>query len=103
MRAFDVLICPHVVSAFTLSLDAIKAYEYAAAGRPVVATPTSGFQAISSAEWSPTDPCHFVAKATAMLAAGASAAGLPPPIGWNERAKSLGELMGALANSSASH
>jgi len=42
--AFDVLICPHVVSSFTLSLDAIKAYEYLATSRPVVATPTSGFQ-----------------------------------------------------------
>ncbi len=42
--AFDVLISPHVVTSFTLSLDAIKAYEYLATSRPVVATPTSGFQ-----------------------------------------------------------
>jgi teichuronic acid biosynthesis glycosyltransferase TuaH len=42
--AFDVLICPHVVTDFTLSLDAIKAYEYLATTRPVVATATSGFQ-----------------------------------------------------------
>ena len=46
--AFDVLICPHVVSEFTLSLDAIKAYEYLATARPVVATPTSGFQELSA-------------------------------------------------------
>ena len=34
--AFDVLICPHLVSEFTRSLDAIKAYEYlaTAAGCP---------------------------------------------------------------------
>jgi teichuronic acid biosynthesis glycosyltransferase TuaH len=44
LTAFDVLICPHVVTEFTLSLDAIKAYEYLATERPVVATPTSGFQ-----------------------------------------------------------
>lgn len=43
MLAMDLLVSPHRVSSFTLSLDAIKAYEYAAAGRPVVATPTSGF------------------------------------------------------------
>ncbi len=43
MTAMDVLISPHRVSEFTLSLDAIKAYEYAVSGRPVVATPTSGF------------------------------------------------------------
>ena len=43
MLAMDVLVSPHRISPFTLSLDAIKAYEYAVAGRPVVATPTSGF------------------------------------------------------------
>ena len=43
MLAMDVLISPHRVNPFTLSLDAIKAYEYSAAGRPVVATATSGF------------------------------------------------------------
>jgi glycosyltransferase involved in cell wall biosynthesis len=42
--SFDVLVSPHRVSDFTLSLDAIKSYEYLASGRPVVATPTSGFQ-----------------------------------------------------------
>ena len=44
MASMDVLVAPHLVNDFTLSLDAIKAYEYAASGRPVVATPTSGFQ-----------------------------------------------------------
>lgn len=44
LKAMDVLISPHVVTDFTLSLDAIKSYEYAVAGRPVVATATSGFQ-----------------------------------------------------------
>lgn len=43
MSAMDVLVTPHKVTEFTLSLDAIKAYEYAASGKPVVATPTSGF------------------------------------------------------------
>ncbi len=40
----DVLVVPHVVTAFTESLDPIKFYEYAAAGRPVVSTPVSGFR-----------------------------------------------------------
>ena len=48
LLAFDVLICPHVVTEFTLSLDAIKAYEYLATALPVVATPTSGFQELSA-------------------------------------------------------
>lgn len=40
----DVLVVPHVVDAFTDSLDPIKAYEYRAAGRPVVSTPVAGFR-----------------------------------------------------------
>jgi glycosyltransferase involved in cell wall biosynthesis len=44
MLAMDVLLCPHLITEFTLSLDAIKAHEYLATGKPIVATPTSGFQ-----------------------------------------------------------
>lgn len=44
----DVLICPHVVDDFTLSLDAIKSHEYLATDRPVVATASSGFQSIAA-------------------------------------------------------
>lgn len=45
--AMDVLVCPHRISDFTLSLDAIKAREYLVSNRPVVATATSGFQALA--------------------------------------------------------
>jgi teichuronic acid biosynthesis glycosyltransferase TuaH len=44
----DVLLCPHVVDDFTLSTDAVKAHEYLATDRPVVATPTSGFQSLTA-------------------------------------------------------
>jgi glycosyltransferase involved in cell wall biosynthesis len=40
----DVLVVPHVSSAFTESLDPIKAYECLAVGRPTVATPVAGFK-----------------------------------------------------------
>lgn len=40
----DVLIVPHLVDAFTDSLDPIKLYEYLAVGRPVVSTPVAGFR-----------------------------------------------------------
>lgn len=40
----DVLVVPHVVTPFTESLDPIKAYEYSAAGRPVISTPVAGFR-----------------------------------------------------------
>jgi teichuronic acid biosynthesis glycosyltransferase TuaH len=38
------LIVPHVVDAFTDSLDPIKLYEYRAVGRPVVSTGVAGFR-----------------------------------------------------------
>ncbi len=40
----DVLVVPHVVNAFTESLDPIKAREFLAVGRPVVSTPVAGFR-----------------------------------------------------------
>ena len=42
----DVVIVPHVVSAFTESLDPIKAYECLAVGRPTIATPVAGFRGL---------------------------------------------------------
>jgi teichuronic acid biosynthesis glycosyltransferase TuaH len=60
--AFDVLISPHAVTDFTLSLDAIKAFEYLATDRPVVATPTSGFQDLSAPGLSVVDPADFVSS-----------------------------------------
>lgn len=47
MAGADVLLCPHLVNDFTLSLDAIKSFEYLATDRPVVATPSSGFQLLA--------------------------------------------------------
>ncbi|MFV0462184.1 MAG: glycosyltransferase [Nostocoides sp.] len=43
LRHAKVLLVPHVIDDFTMSLDPIKRYEYAAAGRPIVATAVSGF------------------------------------------------------------
>jgi teichuronic acid biosynthesis glycosyltransferase TuaH len=44
LRHADVLVTPHLVDAFTDSLDPIKLYEYLAAGRPVVSTAVAGFR-----------------------------------------------------------
>ena len=44
MRAFDVCITPHRVTAFTESLNPIKLWEYLAAGKPIVATDVAGFR-----------------------------------------------------------
>lgn len=40
----DVLVVPHQTTAFVESLDPIKAREFVALGRPVVATPVAGFR-----------------------------------------------------------
>ncbi len=40
----DVLVVPHLVTAFTESLDPLKLYEYLAVGRPIVSTPVAGFR-----------------------------------------------------------
>ena len=59
MLAMDVLISPHLINDFTLSLDAIKAYEYAQSGKPVVATSASGFTASRTVDVLPRD--EFIA------------------------------------------
>jgi teichuronic acid biosynthesis glycosyltransferase TuaH len=66
--AFDVLVCPHVVTPFTMSLDAIKSYEYLASGRPVVATPTSGFQRLTAPQLRVVEPYELVATVAQVLA-----------------------------------
>ena len=66
----DVLVVPHVVTAFTESLDPIKLYEYAAAGRPVISTPVAGFR---------DDTSGRVTLASGADFAGTVAAGLVAP------------------------
>ena len=44
----DVLVVPHRRTPFTESLDPIKAYEYRAVGRPIVATPVAGFRGLGA-------------------------------------------------------
>jgi teichuronic acid biosynthesis glycosyltransferase TuaH len=44
MRAIDVCIVPHRMTAFTESLNPIKLWEYLAAGKPIVSTDVAGFR-----------------------------------------------------------
>ncbi|MGE0877290.1 MAG: glycosyltransferase [Acidimicrobiia bacterium] len=81
----DVLIVPHVVTPFTESLDPIKAYEYAAVGRPVVATPVPGFRGASWARLA-TSVDDFAARVDEALLnpfVSTPVAGLPS---WSNRA-----------------
>jgi teichuronic acid biosynthesis glycosyltransferase TuaH len=94
----DVLLVPHVVDDFTRSLDPIKAYEYRAAARPVVATPVAGFT-------DSADPRVTVAPAerfpeavlTALVRSGRSdesvrapGAGVPE---WSDRARDMASVL----------
>jgi glycosyltransferase involved in cell wall biosynthesis len=96
LMSFDVLVCPHRITEFTLSLDAIKAYEYLAAGRPIVATPTSGFQELVGR--SGVQIC-----ATAEFGrevANAVIAERPAPVvlgSWAERAREFAAALGVAA------
>lgn len=93
-KAMDVLICPHVVTDFTLSLDAIKAYEYAASERPVVATPTSGFQgAAESGVRVLADRRAFVRAVTDLVAPGRPPAVARPFETWGGRAEAFARAL----------
>lgn len=91
----DVLVVPHVVTPFTMSLDPIKRYEYAAVGRPVVSTPVTGF--VDAA-----DPRVTVASegdfATSVRVAVASPTRFPdgadaPVPGWSDRVEEMAGVL----------
>lgn len=94
-KALDVLLSPHVVDEFTLSLDAIKSYEYLASGRPVVATPTSGFHLLAGR------PGVHVADTGGFLPAVEAAVREAPPRpvirenDWRTRAQQFAEELAA--------
>ena len=48
MFHFDVCSIPHAVTDFTHSLDPIKAYEYLAAGKPIVCTAVRGMAPLAA-------------------------------------------------------
>jgi teichuronic acid biosynthesis glycosyltransferase TuaH len=90
--AFDVLVCPHQVSDFTLSLDAIKAYEYLASGRPVVATPTSGFQELGQTAGVTVIEAARFSDAVAAAVGGAF---VREPATWSVRAREFAAVLAA--------
>jgi hypothetical protein len=67
MQHADVVIVPHLVSAFTESLDPIKAYECVAVGRPTVATAVAGFRDLGLPVRT-SDAAHFAACVEQALA-----------------------------------
>ena len=62
----DVLVVPHSITPFVESLDPIKAREFLAVGRPVVATPVAGFRDLDPPIVTAV-PDRFVATVLAVL------------------------------------
>lgn len=98
----DVLVVPHVVTAFTDSLDPIKLYEYQAVGRPVVATAVAGFRDADDPRITVADGEAFVAAVLAGVPARArfphGASGPVPD--WSDRVASMGEVLARLRDGS---
>jgi teichuronic acid biosynthesis glycosyltransferase TuaH len=105
MQHADVVIIPHLVNAFTESLDPIKAYECLAAGRPTVATPAAGFRELGP-PLVVTERERFV-ESTAAALADAGPAGLPtsfedrPVPSWRTRAEAMASVMDGVRTGAA--
>lgn len=89
----SVLMVPHVVDAFTDSLDPIKLYEYLAVGRPIVSTPVAGFRELDSAALTVADADAFPDAVAALLSeptASVNAEGVPD---WADRVAAYREVV----------
>jgi glycosyltransferase involved in cell wall biosynthesis len=74
MRAFDVCITPHRISPFVQSLQPIKLWEYLASGKPIVATPVSGFRDFPNLVRLADTADEFAAQLAAAVAEGSARA-----------------------------
>ena len=90
----DVLVVPHVVTAFTDSLDPIKVYEYLAAARPVVSTPVAGFRDVADEAVLVADRPTFVDAVEEVLTTGRELPAQPQGVAtWEERAHAMGQVL----------
>ncbi len=94
----DVLVVPHVVDAFTDSLDPIKLYEYQAVGRPVVSTSVAGFRDAADPRITIADGAEFTSAVAAAVPArtrfpDGTNATVPD---WADRARAMGEVLDRL-------
>jgi len=88
----DVVIIPHIVSAFTESLDPIKAYECLAIDRPTVATPVAGFREHGNV-LNIVSRDEFPARVASVLQETPSRVRDVGPIGWDERAAAFEQAL----------
>ncbi len=89
---------PHRVTAFTESLDPIKAYESLAVGKPVVATPVAGFRDLGP-PIVVADRQRFVDALARVLAEQTPIAAPPAGIDWDDRAAAFDAVLAAVSSS----
>lgn len=91
----DVLVVPHVLTPFTASLDPIKAYEYRAAGRQVVATRVPGFADAADPRVHAVDRPDFPDAVAAACARSRpwSAGDLPDVPCWQDRVRQMSDVL----------
>jgi len=93
----DVLVIPHAVNPFTESLDPIKAYEYLAVGRPVVATPVPGYGLADTPGVAVAAPVAFARAVADALEGPRLPPGARPPAvdvpDWQERVAAMAEVL----------
>jgi len=101
----DLLVVPHVRTPFTESLDPIKAREFVAVGRRVVATPVAGFRDLDPPVIAAA-PGRFVEAVLGALDEAPRAAGPGPlvhrPLTWATQAEAFLAVLDAAAESSRS-
>jgi glycosyltransferase involved in cell wall biosynthesis len=94
----DVLLVPHLVTAFTESLDPLKLYEYQAVGRPVVATPVAGFREAAGDRIRLADADEFAAVTRRTLTdAAESPDSDPDPVAAADWSQRVAEMRAVLA------
>lgn len=103
LRHADVLVVPHIVTPFTESLDPIKAYEYAAAARPVVATPVAGFRDTGSPLVAVATPEDFPIAVARSLTSTPSSPTCSPTVcisdlDWSHRVTAMRAVLERLAS-----
>jgi glycosyltransferase involved in cell wall biosynthesis len=98
----DVIVIPHLVNAFTDSLDPIKAYECAAVSRPVVSTPIAGFRGVGGSI-AVADRNQFIEAVKSVLESGRATPSSVPshPPSWKERAEEFAGVLGRVTGGAA--
>ena len=102
LKNADVLVVPHVVTPFTDSLDPIKLYEYAAARRPVVASPVAGFRDTDDPHVVVASEDYFVAAVHAALSGSGERVIEPEPsrldeLDWSHRVEQMAAVIDRLS------